>query len=161
MKIIINEEQVKFLNEDISTIGEVSYNLKESIAIWCLMNDFRFFIPNNIFGSKISVANSEQINREICSDIMNGEIMTADDEKELFGHNDHDDFEDGDDEREEFMNSNKIYKVQYGEEEYYIEVASDIYEYSGERILEKYIDKELDDTVWYYDSIDWFFKKFK
>lgn len=161
MKIIINENQVKFLTEDLSSLEDVSYGLKESIALWCLMNDFRFYIPNNIFGNKISLANSEHINREICLDIMKGTLTLANEERELFGYSDYDDFEDGDDEREEYMNDNNIYKVTTESQEYYIEVSNNISEHDGDIILQDYVDGELDDNDWYYDSIGWFYKIFR
>lgn len=161
MKIIINENQVKFLTEDLSSLDDVSYGLKESIALWCLMNDFRFYIPNNVFGNKISLANSEHINREICLDIMKGTLTLANEERELFGYNDYDDFEDGDDEREEYMNDNNIYKVTTESQEYYIEVSNNISEHDGDIILQDYVDGELDDNDWYYDSIGWFYKIFR
>ena len=154
MKIIIKESQIKFLNEDLSTINNVSYELKESIAVWCLINDFRFFLPNNVFGRKISVANSENINKEICADIINGTLTKTDEEKEIFGYNDYDDFEENDDEREEYMRGYSIYKVETVNETYYIEVPNNIPEYFSEELLQKLEDGELND----YDSelIGWF-----
>ena len=161
MKIIINENQVKLLNEDLSIQGEVSYEMKESVALWCLTNDFRYFIPNNIFGRRVSVANSEPINKEICTDIMNGTLIPADEEKELFGYNDYDDFEDGDDEREEYMNGNTIYKVETSKETYYIEVSNNITEYSGEMLLQDFADGEIDEYSNTYELVGWFYKIYR
>ena len=161
MKVIINENQLRLLNEDLASQSEVSYDLKESIAIWCLVNDFRFFLPNNIFGRRISVANSEPINKEICNDIMDGTLTLANEEKELFGYNDYDDFEDGDDEREEYMDGNEIYKVQTSKETYYIEVSADIYEYYGDLLLQDYEDKELDPYSRTYELVGWFHKIYR
>lgn len=156
MKIKINENQFKFLTEGY-TPGDVSYEMRTSIALWCLTNDFRFYMPNNVFGSKTSVANSEPINKEICLDIMKAyEISDANEEKELFGYNDYDDFEDGDDERDEYMNGFKIYKIRTEKEEYYIEVADNISEYDGEMLLQDYADGENENEL-----IGWFYKIFR
>lgn len=161
MRIIINENQVKLLNEDLEPQSEVPYEMKESVALWCLTNEFKYFVPNGTFGNITSVANSEPINKEICNDIMNGNITVSNEEKELFGYNDYDDFENGDDEREEYMNGRNIYKIETNEETYYIETPDDISEYYADTILQDYEDGEIDEYNRDYNLIGWFHKIYR
>lgn len=160
MKIIVNESQLKFLNEDLVSQENISYEYKTSIAIWCLLNDFRYIVPDSVFGRKTSLANSEPINKEICTDIMNGNITVANEEKELFGYNDYDDFENSDDEREEYMNGYTIYKVETEKESYYIEVSDDISEYYGDMTIQEFEDGEIDEYDMRYELIKWFYNTY-
>ena len=157
MKIIINESQLGLFTEDLNYGNEVSHEMRTSIAIWCLTHDFRYSLENSPFGNKTSVANSEPINKEICADIMGAyEVSKADEEKERFGFNDYDDFEDGDDEREEYMGGYKIYKVRTEKETIYIEVPDDISEKEGEWALQDYEDGENDNQL-----IEWFYRTYR
>lgn len=164
MRIIINENQLRLLNEEgeINQYEGISYDLKESIAIWCLLNDFRYIITNNSYGNEISTANVERINKEICNDIMRGTLIDATEEKELFGYNDYDDFEDGDDERDEYTNGNKIYKVLTNEEEeFYIEVPENISEHDCDIMIQDLIDGEISEFDDDYKLVRWFYRMYK
>jgi hypothetical protein len=159
MKIIINENQIRLLNEDLNT-NSVSESMKETIALWCLTNDFRFIVADSVFGNKVNVANDERINKEICSDIINSISVTeSNEEKELFGYNDYDDFEDDDDEREEFMNGLKIYKVETPREKFYIEVPGNLSEYDGEMMLQDYSDDLYEGNNG--ELIEWFLHRYR
>jgi len=66
-KIIIREDQFD------RVANEVDEPMRYSIALWCLLNDFRYLSHNNVFGRRVSVANTERINREICLEIINAD----------------------------------------------------------------------------------------
>ena len=154
MKIIINESQIRLLGEDLNSLGEISYDMKVSIALWCLMNDFRFFNPKRIFGTGTSLANDIDTRKEICQFVMASDSITeANDEKETFGYYDYDDYEEGDDEREEYMRGYKIYKVSTNNVDILIEVSDDIGEKEGKITLQDYEDGAINNELvgWFYN----------
>lgn len=157
MKIIIKESQIRLLSEDLET-GDVSHVMRESIAVWCLTNEFRFYGPNGL-----GVANDDKTQRQIAYMIMKAySIDEANNDKELFGYNDYDDSQEGDDERDEYMNYKKIYKVTTEDGDLLIEVADNIYESDGDITLQSFADGELDE----YDEQDinrikWFYNIFR
>jgi hypothetical protein len=80
MKIIINENQIRLLHESLDT---VSYEMKESIAVWCLINDFVYYNPDRLIGRGTSVANDEETNKEICQYIMNSNVVTLRNDRKI------------------------------------------------------------------------------
>lgn len=48
--ILINERQIRLLGEGLNDSQDIDYDLRKSIAVWCLMNDFRFYNPKRIIG---------------------------------------------------------------------------------------------------------------
>ena len=157
MKIIINENQLRLINEDLAGQIQVSYEMRESIALWCLTNDFRYYNPDRLIGRGTSVANDGETNKEICLIIMKASsIERANDEKELFGYYDYDDATEGDDEREEFTNGYNIYKVNYDNTYLLIEVLDSIGEYDAEFKMQDYLDGENDEEL-----VGWFNRIFR
>ena len=147
MKITINESQLRLINENFNTEGEVSHEMKTSIALWCLLNDFRYFNPYRIFGSGPSLANSSSINKEICADIMDSySVVEANDERKNF-----DTYYD-DDGYEPECNFYKVYTS--GGKYFVVEVDSDLEENYGEWKLQDYEDGYEDNELigWFYNT---------
>lgn len=143
MKIYINESQARLLNEQ--SVNTVSDNMRESIAVWCLLNDFRYFNPNRIIGRGTSVANDDETNKEICNYIMNtNDISLANEYKNIFRIDDTD---------EEY----NIYKVNIGEGYILIEVSSD-------DVYEMFCEDTMQDLEWgdiENDLLEWFYQTYR
>ena len=142
MKIIINENQLNFINEsNIEGVEKTSYEMTKSIALWCLLNEFRYFNPNRKFGNGTSVANKMNINKEICDIIMHSNgLETANYKKDLFRNSD-----------ENFT----IYKVCSNGECLYIEVENDIDKHAADIAEQEYIDGENDNKI-----VKWFCERY-
>lgn len=168
-KIIINESQIKLLNEDLFDNGGVSHNMRETIAVWCLMNDFRFYsTPNpNILkmraGNEPMVCNTVNDAKWFAEFIMSADSIKEDnDSKEIFGYIDYDDNQEDDDEREEFMDGNKIYRITKGTEDYLIEIDDNLPETQGNYIMNMLQDGDInlsnEDTM---ELLKWFYHNYR
>ena len=147
--ILINERQIRLLGEGLNDSQDIDYDLRKSIAVWCLMNDFRFYNPKRLIGRGTSVANDDETQMEIVRLIMNAHTVSECNEKRMyFGYYDED------------MNGMKIYKVETSNDTIYIEVADYISNYDADEICQKFDNDDIDNSKWYYDNLKWFVYNF-
>lgn len=144
MKIIVNESQIRLLTEDIDSLQTVSYEMKESIAVWCLLNDFIYLNPDRLIGRGTSVANDGDTNKEICEYIMNSNTITLrNDRKISFGI---------DNEDEEYnifeINSNGIHL--------FLRIPSNLPEMYCEDRLQQLENGEIND-----EQLEWFYQMYR
>jgi len=144
MKIIVNESQIRLLTEDIDSLQTVSYEMKESIAVWCLLNDFIYLNPDRLIGRGTSVANDGDTNKEICEYIMNSNTITLrNDRKISFG------IDNEDDEYNIFeINSNGIHL--------FLRIPSNLPEMYCEDKLQQLENGELND-----EQLEWFYQMYR
>ena len=126
--IIINENQLRLLSE-----GITNDDIQRSLAVWCLMNDFKFYNPNAMFGDGNQVANDDETNRYIAELIMIGDVVL-------------------------YNNDDYIYKVTFPKTQ---DGDSELYIFVGEELDSTYADSVLDAHDLgkiENENIDWFIK---
>lgn len=126
-KIIIREDQFD------RVANGVDEPMRYSIALWCLLNDFRYLSNDNVFGRRVSVANTERINREICLDVMNANSIHEVENDGIFDDN----------------------SIVYSVDGMLIEVSSDITPDYLYDFIEKYENGDIDDE-YVRNLVGWF-----
>lgn len=129
--IIIRESQLRLLSEDIN-----DDDIRRSLAMWCLMNDFKFYNPNALFGDGNQTANDGETNKYIAELIMNGNVELYD--------------------KENFIYKVTFPKTQDGDSELYIYVEEELDSVYADRLIDGYIsgDIENENVRWFMEHLD-------
>ena len=129
--IIIRESQLRLLSEDIN-----DDDIRRSLAMWCLMNDFKFYNPNALFGDGNQAANDGETNKYIAKLIMNGNVELYD--------------------KENFIYKVTFPETQDGDSELYIYVEEELDSVYADRLIDGYLSGDIknENVGWFMEHLD-------